>query len=81
MSFKMHKIVFFSRKTEKILGFTSKFRQGRVTLKTGIFLFGLLGKVNDLESNFAEIYPVNQDKQSTQKNFGLKLKLFVQLLT
>ena len=31
----------FSRKPEKILGFTSKFRQGRVTLNTGIFVFGL----------------------------------------
>ena len=35
--FKMHEILYFSRKLEKILGFTSKFRQGRVTLSTGIF--------------------------------------------
>ena len=29
--FKMHKTTIFSTKTEKILGFTSKFRKGRVT--------------------------------------------------
>ena len=27
---------------KKNLGYTSKFRQGRVTLNTGIFLFGLV---------------------------------------
>ena len=37
----MHKIIFFSRKPEKILGFTSKFRYCQATLHTGIFLFGL----------------------------------------
>ena len=31
----------FSTKPEKNLGFSSKFRQGRVTLNKGIFLFGL----------------------------------------
>ena len=31
LPFKMHDIIFFSRKGEKILGFTSKFRQGRVS--------------------------------------------------
>ena len=36
-AFKMHKIIFFSRKPEKILSFTSKFRLGRVTLNIGIF--------------------------------------------
>ena len=39
--FKMHKILFFPEKLKKILGFTSKFRLGRVTLNTDIFLFGL----------------------------------------
>ena len=38
--FKMHKIIFFPRKPEKILGFNIKFRQCWVTLNTGIFLFG-----------------------------------------
>ena len=33
--------LYFFRKPEKILGFTSKFKQGRVTLNTGIVLFGL----------------------------------------
>ena len=38
----MHKIVLISsRKPEKILGFSSKFKKGPVTLNTGIFLFGL----------------------------------------
>ena len=36
LPFKMHKII-----PEKNLGFTSKFRWGRVTLNTGIFLFGI----------------------------------------
>ena len=41
--FKMHKIIFFLKKNpEKILGFTSNFRQGRVTLNIGILLIGLL---------------------------------------
>ena len=31
------KLYFFSRTPEKILGFTSKFRYGGVTLNTGIF--------------------------------------------
>ena len=43
MPFKMHKIIFFffSENLKKILGFTSKFRYGQVTLNTGIFLFSL----------------------------------------
>ena len=43
LPFKMHKIIFFSENLKKILGFTSKFRQGRVTLhsKHRFFLFGL----------------------------------------
>ena len=41
-AFQMHKIIFFSRKPEKILGFTSIFGYGQVTLNTGIFLFGLM---------------------------------------
>ena len=38
------KLFFFSRKPEKILCFTSKFRLGWVTLEfnTGVFLFGLI---------------------------------------
>ena len=35
--FKMHTIIYFFRKPEKILGFTSKFRSGWVTLNTGFF--------------------------------------------
>ena len=35
--FKMHTIIFFSRKPEKSLGFTSKLEYGRVTLNTCIF--------------------------------------------
>ena len=38
-SFKMHKIIYFSRKPEKILGFSSKFKKGRVTLNTGIIFY------------------------------------------
>ena len=39
--FKMHNLFCFSRKPEKRLGFTSKFRQGWVTLTQAFFLFGL----------------------------------------
>ena len=39
---KMHKIIFFPENLKKFLGFTSKFRQGQVTLNTGIFSFGLI---------------------------------------
>ena len=35
----------FSRKPGKILGFTSKSRWGRVTLNTGIVLFGLINEL------------------------------------
>ena len=43
MPFKMHKIIFFPESLKKIIVFTSKFRYGRVTQKTGIFfLFGLI---------------------------------------
>ena len=42
MHFEMHKIIlFFSENLKKILCFYSKFRYGRVTLNTGIFLSGL----------------------------------------
>ena len=41
LPFKMHKIIFFPENLKKILGFTSKFRLDRVTLNTGIYLFGL----------------------------------------
>ena len=37
----MYKIILFPENMKNILGFTSKFRQGQVTLNTGIFLFGL----------------------------------------
>ena len=40
--FKMHKKIFFSENLKKILGFTSKFRWGWVTLNTGIFFFFFL---------------------------------------
>ena len=33
----MHRIIFFTENLKKVLGFTSKFRYGRVTLNTGIF--------------------------------------------
>ena len=43
MPFKMHKIIyFFPENLKKVLGFTIKYRLGRVTLNTGIFLFGLM---------------------------------------
>ena len=35
------KLYFFPENLKKILGFTSKFRYGLVTLNTGVFLFGL----------------------------------------
>ena len=41
LPFKMHKIIFFQENLKKNQGFTSKFSQGRVTLNTGIVLFGL----------------------------------------
>ena len=37
LPFKMHKIIVFPENLKKKLGFTSKFRKGRVTLNTGIF--------------------------------------------
>ena len=37
LPFKMHKIIFFPENLKKILGFTSKFMKGQVTLNTGIF--------------------------------------------
>ena len=37
LPFKMQKNFIFSRNLKKILGFTSKFRLGQVTLNTGIF--------------------------------------------
>ena len=42
LPFKMYKILYFSRKPEKILGFTSKFRYGRITLNTDIFYLASL---------------------------------------
>ena len=36
-AFQMHKIIFFPENLKQILGFTSKFRYGQVTLNTGIF--------------------------------------------
>ena len=41
LPFKMHKIIFFPENLKKILGFTSKFRQGRVTLNAGVFYLAL----------------------------------------
>ena len=38
--FKMYKIIFFPENLKKFLGYTSKFRQGWVTLNKGIFVFG-----------------------------------------
>ena len=37
----MHKIIFFPENLKKILGVTSKFRYGWVTLNTGIFYLAL----------------------------------------
>ena len=52
LPFKMHKIIYFSRKPEKkILGFTSKSGKGGVTLNTDIFLFGLISFVSSLFDN------------------------------
>ena len=39
--FKMHEIFFFPENLIKILGFTSKFWYGRVTLNTGISYLAL----------------------------------------
>ena len=39
--FMISEIIFFPENLKKILGFTSKFSKGRVTLNTGILLFGL----------------------------------------
>ena len=46
LPFKGHEIICFSENLKKILGFTSKLRQGRVTLNTGIFLFGLINSLH-----------------------------------
>ena len=43
MHFKMHKIIFFPENLI-FLGFTRKFRKGRVTLNTWVYLFGLRRK-------------------------------------
>ena len=56
MPFKMHKI-FFSRKPEKNLGFTSKFSSGPVTLNTGIFLIWPHSDSEDSESDQTELFP------------------------
>ena len=40
----MHEILFFSRKPENILGFTSKFRLGWVTLNTGPYKYSNEGQ-------------------------------------
>ena len=40
---KMHKIIFFPGYLKKVLGFTSKFRLGGVTLNTGIFFLAFSG--------------------------------------
>ena len=40
----MHEIIFFPENLKKILGFTSKFRYGWVTINTVIFVFGLIKK-------------------------------------
>ena len=51
LPFKMHKIIFFSSKPEKILGFTSKFRQKRVFLNTGIFHLAKSGDSEEILQN------------------------------
>ena len=48
--FKMHKIIYFSRKSEKVLDFTSKFRLGLVTLNTDIFYLALPGVSRSVSS-------------------------------
>ena len=57
-AFQMHKIIFFSRKPEKILGFTSIFGYGQVTLNTGIF-------GNDVFSK--HLFPMVSYTQNTHK--------------
>ena len=42
LPFKIHKIIFFPENLKKNLRFTSKLREGLVTLNTGTFLFGLI---------------------------------------
>ena len=44
LPFKMQKLIFFPENLKKILGFTSKFRLGPVTLNTGIFFYLALGQ-------------------------------------
>ena len=46
---------FFPIKHRDIHGFTSKFMQGRVTLNTGIFLFGLI-KSTGMEHYFFSLF-------------------------
>ena len=41
-AFFLSKCIFFSENLKKILRFTSKFRESRVTLNTGILLFYLM---------------------------------------
>ena len=48
--FKMHKIIFFPENLKKILGFTSKFRKGWVTLNTGVFFY-LAQQISNLHTN------------------------------
>ena len=55
MPFKMHKIMFFPENLKKILGFTSKFRQGWVTLNAGIFYFALAEEKNNTKQGYCKI--------------------------
>ena len=63
LPFKMHKIIyFFSRKLEKFPGFTSKFRQVRVILNTGI-LFALKCCSSDFIWDFGKLpFPAHLEK-------------------
>ena len=51
----MHKIIFFPENLKKILGFTSKFRYGRVTLNTGIFSFGPIQIISALDKLLGQL--------------------------
>ena len=65
----MHKIRFFPENLEQILGFTSKFKQGRVTLYTGFILFGLLRKT--LSQFMIKAYAKDVDECLVRPNLGI----------
>ena len=63
--FKMH--IFFSWNLKKCLGFTSQLRWGRVTINTGIFLFGFIStyvRTNSMKNRLSVIWYCFRDKRS-----------------